>query len=206
MIQHLFSLHWERIFNIKQAVSPDIQMKLTNPKYTLPLLMLLTSFLAQPSWAQELKVGYIDTAKVLKEAPQAELARKKLEDEFNPRDQEIVGMQQKLKKLQEKQERDAKLMSQSDNIKLEREIVTVKRDIKRAKEEFNEDFNLRRNEELAKLHKVISKTTIQIAQELEYDIILSDNVLYITKRVDITDIVIKRLQESQKAALPAGTK
>jgi outer membrane protein len=179
-------------------------MKAAKIKFLLPVLMLFASLLAISASAEDLKVGYIDTAKVLKDAPQADLARKKLEDEFNPRDQEIVNLQQKLKDLKEKQERDAKLMSQADNIKLEREIVSVKRDIKRAKEEFNEDFNLRRNEELAKLHKLISKTTIRIAQELKYDIILSDNVLYITKRVDITDIVIKRLQELQQAPRPAG--
>ena len=97
-------------------------------------------------------------------------------------------------------------MSQADKIKLERRIVSLKRDIKRAKEEFNEDFNLRRNEELAKLHKLIAKTTVQVAEDLKYDIILSDNVLYISKRVDITETVIKRLQKLQKGqARPSGS-
>jgi outer membrane protein len=160
-------------------------------------MMLFASVWAPPAIAEDLKVGYIDTNKVLKDAPQADLARKKLEDEFNPRDQEIVKLQQKLKELKERQERDAKLMSQEENIKLERKIVSLKRDIKRAKEEFNEDFNLRRNEELAKLHKLISKTTVQVAEDLKYDVILSDNVLYISKRVDITEIVIKQLRELQ---------
>jgi outer membrane protein len=179
-------------------------MNVAKSNFLLPFLMLLTSFCTAPVAAEDLKVGYIDTAKVLKDAPQADLARKKLEDEFNPRDQEIVNLQHKLKELTEKQEREAKLMSQAENIRLERDIVSVKRDIKRAKEEFNEDFNLRRNEELAKLHKLISKTTVQVAKELKYDIVLSDNVLYITKRVDITDIVLKRLQDLQKGPRSAG--
>jgi outer membrane protein len=176
----------------------------TYSKFLPVILMLITSVWSVSVSADNLKVGYIDTAKVLKDSPQADLARKKLEDEFNPRDQEIVKLQEKLKALREKQDRDAKLMSQAESIKLEREIISVNRDIKRAKEEFNEDFNLRRNEELAKLHKLISKTTIEVAKELNYDIILSDNVLYITKRVDITDMVIKRLQELQSGPRPAG--
>lgn len=169
-------------------------------------MMLFASLWTMPVIAEDLKVGYIDTNKVLKDAPQADLARKKLEEEFNPRDQGIVKLQQKLKELKERQERDAKLMSQEENIKLERKIVSLKRDIKRAKEEFNEDFNLRRNEELARLHKLISKATIQVAEDLKYDVILSDNVLYISKRVDITEIVIKQLQELQKGqGRPAST-
>lgn len=173
-------------------------MKIASFRYLLLIVMVIASLWAAVASAENLKVGYIDTAKVLKEAPQADVARKKLEDEFNPRDQEIVELQKQLKKLNEKQERDAKLMSRSDSVKLERKVVSLKRDIKRAKEEFNEDFNLRRNEELAKLHKLISKTTIQLAQEQKYDVILSDNVLYISNRVDITGAVLKRMRKLQK--------
>ena len=181
-------------------------MKAVRIKTILLTVMFFASVCPLSVSAEELKVGYIDTAKVLQDAPQADLARKKLEDEFNPRDQKIVKLQKKLKRLREKQERDAKLMSQTDSIKLERNIVSLKRDIKRAKEEFNEDFNLRRNEELANLHKLISKTTIKVAKELKYDVILSDNVLYISKRVDITDTVIKRLQKLEKGlGRPAST-
>lgn len=181
-------------------VSKSGQMKTYSMKCLLLMTLGFTLFWGSVASAdaENLKVGYIDTAKVLKQAPQADVARKKLEDEFNPRDQEIVKLQKELKNLNEKQERDAQLMSRADSIKLERKVVSVKRDIKRAKEEFNEDFNLRRNEELAKLHKLISKTTIQIAQEQNYDVILSDNVLFISKRVDITETVLKRLRDLQK--------
>ncbi len=166
--------------------------------FRLSLLVVLTLF-SSIYWGtalgQDLKVGYMDTSRVLKEAPQSELARKTLKEEFNPRDQKIVKMQKDLKKLTDKQERDSKVMSKAENIKLERKIVSLKRDIKRAKEEFNEDFNLRRNEELAKLHKLINKTTVNVAKDLKYDIILSDNVLYNSKRVDITDMILKELQK-----------
>ena len=185
-------------------------MNLAGIKYIASFLalvvMVFTPLMMASASAQDLKVGYIDTAKVLQDAPQADVARKKLEDEFNPRDQKIVTQQKELKQLKEKQERDAKLMSKADAVKLERTIVSLKRDIKRAKEEFNEDFNLRRNEELAKLHKLIAKTTIKTAEELKYDIILSDNVLYINKRVDITGMVIKRLQKMQKGSAGPSSK
>jgi len=168
--------------------------------YRLSLLLVLTLFssvLTGPAIAEDLKVGYMDTSRVLKDAPQSELARKTLKEEFNPRDQKIVTMQKNLKKMSDKQERDSIKMSKAENIKLERKIVSLKRDIKRAKEEFNEDFNLRRNEELAKLHKLINKTTVSVAKKLKYDIILSDNVLYNSKRVDITDMVLKELQNTK---------
>ncbi len=171
--------------------------------HKLPLLLIVTIISAVVTGTvagEDLKVGYMDTSRVLKDAPQSELARKTLKQEFNPRDEKIVTMQKSLKKLSDRQERDAKLMSKADNIKLERQIVSLKRDIKRAKEEFNEDFNLRRNEELAKLHKLINKTTVSIAKNLKYDIILSDNVLYNSERVDITDMVITELKKLKSSS------
>lgn len=158
-------------------------------------LMLFGSSTAQ---AADMKIGYVDTALVLKEAPQAEIARKKLKDEFNPRDEKIVVMQNQLKDMTEQQEKDDKVMSGATRRQLERDILTLKRDIKRAKEEFTEDFNLRRNEELAKLQQLIHKTTVAVAKDKEFDVILTDSVIYASKRIDITDLILERLRSSAR--------
>jgi len=147
--------------------------------------------------AQELKIGFVDMARVLKDAPQAELARKKLETEFAPRDDKIVNMQKRLKNLDERQTRELADMSGSERRKIERDMIELRRDIKRAKEEFTEDFNLRRNEELTKLQKLISLTTVAVAKDDGYDIVLSDSVLFTSKRVDITDKILDRLRKAQ---------
>lgn len=152
--------------------------------------------------AQDLKIGFVDTARVLKDAPQADLARKKLEREFAPRDEKIVTMQNRLKSLDDRQNRDLAVMSDTARRKLERDMIELKRDIKRAKEEFTEDFNLRRNEELTKLQKLISQTTVAVAKEDGYDIVLSDSVLYTSKRVDITDKILEKLRASQDVMQP----
>lgn len=167
-------------------------------KRNIALLMIL-AFPAFAVAAQDLKLGYIDTAIVLKDAPQAEAARKKLESEFAPRDQKIVEMQNELKRLDEEQTRDASIMSDASRKKIERSIQSLKRDIKRAREEFIEDFNLRRNDEINKLQKLIDRTTVDIAKEEHFDLILRDNVLYSSKRLDITDKILERLRQQHKS-------
>lgn len=171
----------------------------------LVLCLSFTAMLLLPASvdAQELKIGYVDTARVLKDAPQADVARKKLEKEFAPRDQKIVDMQNKLRRLDDRQNRNIATMSDSERRKLERDMIELRRDIKRAKEEFTEDFNLRRNEELTKLQKLITQTTVSVAKDNGYDIVLSDSVLYTSKRVDITDMILQRLRADSE---PAKTK
>jgi outer membrane protein len=171
------------------------------------LLLLCALAVAPALAAQELKVGFVDTARLLKEAPQAEAARKKLESEFAPRDQKIVDMQTELKSLDDKQERTTQKIGESQRRQLERQIVSLRRDIKRAKEEFYEDLNIRRNEELAKLKEQIDKVVEALAREQEYDLIFSDYVEFASKRVDITDNVLEKLRsEFDGSAGAAGTK
>jgi len=153
--------------------------------------LLLTSAAA----SAQIKVAVVNTARVLKEAPQAELARKKLESEFAPRDLKIVEIQKKIKRLEEKLAKNASIMSETKRKTLEREIIGEKRDVKRNKEEFTEDLNIRRNEELNKLQKLVYDTIVNLAKELDYDIILSESVLFSNKRVDVTDQVLQRLKK-----------
>ena len=170
--------------------------------FTCSLAMGLILSLSSFVHAEDLKIGFVDTARVLKDAPQADLARKKLEKEFAPRDEKIVNLQKQMKNLDDKQNKDIAIMSDSARRKLERDMIELKRDIKRAKEEFTEDFNLRRNEELTKLQKLIYLTTVEVAKEDSYDIVLSDSVLYTSKRVDITDKILERLRASKDVIQP----
>ncbi len=148
--------------------------------------------------AADTRIGIVKTAKLLKEAPQAEAARKKLESEFAPRDAKIVDLQKLIKVLEDKLSKDAAIMSDTARKKQEREIVSKKRDVKRVREEFTEDFNFRRNEEISKLQKLVSETILSLAKENKYDIILNESVIYASQQVDITANVLKRLRELYK--------
>ncbi len=142
--------------------------------------------------AVELKIGYVNAVKVIEEAPQGEAALKKLEAEFNPRDKQVVEMQKKLKLLEEDVEKNALLLKESDHRSKEFEIVSLKRDLRRTTQEFREDYNLRRNEELASLQKIVQKTIVEIAKQENFDLIL-ESAIYAGSKVDITDKILKKL-------------
>ena len=154
--------------------------------------------LATSVYAADTRIGIVNTAKLLKEAPQAEAARKKLESEFAPRDVKIVELQKSIKALEDKLSKDAAIMSEAARKKQERKIVSKKRDVKRSKEEFTEDFNFRRNEEIGKLQKLVSETILSLAKEKQYDIILNESVIYVSPQVDITANVLELLRELYK--------
>lgn len=141
----------------------------------------------------ELKIGYVNAVKVIEEAPQGEAALKKLEAEFGPRDKKIVEMQNKIKDLEQEMEKNALVMKESDRRDKEYEISVLKRDLRRATQEFREDYNLRRNEELAALQKIVQKVIVEFAKQENYDLIVHEGVIHAGSKVDITDKILKKL-------------
>jgi len=146
----------------------------------------------EPGAAAELKIGYVNAVKVIEEAPQGEAALKKLEAEFAPRDKQIIEMQNKLKRLEQDLEKNAMVLKDAEARSREFEIVGLKRDLRRATQEFREDYNLRRNEELAALQKIVQKTIAEIAKQDNFDLIL-ESAVYAGPKVDITDKILRKL-------------
>lgn len=155
-------------------------------------LFVVLLLVANVSYA-ELKIGFVNVARVLEKAPQAEKAKKRLEQEFSPRDRHLVSQGKEIKKLEEKLTRDASVMGESERRKLERDIIAKKREAKRSQQEFKEDFNMRRNEELGKLQRRILEAIRALAKDEQFDLLLTEGVIYASKQIDVTEQVQRKL-------------
>lgn len=162
---------------------------------------LLASFSlasAIPASAADMKVGFVDVPKILDTAPQAKQARSSIDREFAPRDRKLVAQQKELRGLEDRLIRDREVMSAPNRGQLEGEIRTLKRELRRAQDEFREDLNRRRNQELLKLQKKVISAIRTLAKEQKYDLIISDGVLFAGDRVEMTSKVLDRLQRDFK--------
>ena len=155
-------------------------------------LFLGLMFVANVSVA-DLKIGFVNIPAVLEKAPQAEKAKKRLEQKFSPRDKQLVAQGKEIQSMEEKMTKDASVMSDSEKANLEKEIQNKKRDAKRSQQEFSEDFNASRNEELGKLQRRIVEAVREIAKKENYDLLLTDGVIYAEPGLDITAQVQQKL-------------
>ena len=140
-----------------------------------------------------MKIGYVNTERILREAVPAVRAQRKIEAEFQKRDQELARLADQLKRTQDEIEKNAVTMSESQRRNREREFGEMNRDFQRKQREFREDLNQRRNEELAQVVEQANRVINQIAEQDKFDLILQDAV-YRSPRIDITDRVIKALE------------
>jgi len=149
--------------------------------------------------AAEMKIGFVNSDRLMRDAAPAMKAQKKLEKEFEKREQELQKVSKQLQGMQEGLEKNAVTMSETDRKNKEREFNDLNRDFQRRQREFREDLNQRRNEELAAVIERANKAIKVIAEAEKYDIIFQDAV-YANPRIDITDKVIKALADAPAAA------
>jgi outer membrane protein len=147
--------------------------------------------------AQDLKIGFVSTERVFREAAPAVEALKRLEKEFAPREAEIKDVTDKAAQIKQKLEKEGMTMSASDRRDTESELGRLTRERQRLEREFREELNLRKNEELAAVLQRANKVIQEIAEKDKYDLILQEAV-YRSPRVDITDKVIEALGGSEK--------
>lgn len=158
----------------------------------MPLLLLIALLGSSYVWANDTKIGFVNSDRIFRESQLAIRAQKKLEKEFSNREQEIQKQIKQARDLQSFLEKEGLTLSEADRAKRERELANLNREIQRAQREFREDLNQRKNEEFAAVHERARKAIFELAEREKFDLIL-ENVVYASGRVDITDRVIKAL-------------
>jgi outer membrane protein len=142
--------------------------------------------------AQELKIGYVNSERVLREANPAKAAQSKLEAEFGKREKDLADLANRLKAASDKLEKDAPTLAEAERGRRQRDLIEQDREFQRKRREFQEDLNQRKNEELAAVVERANKVIKQIFDAEKYDLILQE-VVFAGPRVDITKKVIDAL-------------
>lgn len=161
----------------------------------LAAVSLLTGMAAGVS-AQDLKIGYVNSDRVLRDALPAKAAQAKLEAEFSKRERDLTDLANRLKAASDRLDKDSPTLSETERVRRQRELVDQDRELQRKRREFQEDLNQRKNEELASVVERANKVIKQIFETEKYDLILQEAVFW-SPKVDITDKVIKALNATK---------
>jgi len=152
----------------------------------------LISTAAVPAAAQELKIGYVNSERVMRESNPAKAAQAKLQTEFSKREKELEDSANRLKAAADKLQKDDPTLSEAEKGRRNRDLVEQDRDLQRKRREFQEDLNQRRNEELAGVVERANRVIRQIFETEKFDLVVQE-VIFASARVDITEKVIKVL-------------
>ncbi len=166
-------------------------MKLST-RHIFAALGLMAAAVSSSLMAQDFRIGFVNTERILREANAAKSAQTKLETEFAKREKDLVDLGNTLKTASDKFEREAPTMAESQRNTRQKQLVEQDRDFQRKRREFQEDLNARKNEELQAVIERANKIVKQVAEQEKYDVVLQEAV-YINPKHDITDKVLKSL-------------
>jgi outer membrane protein len=169
---------------------------------TLALLVSTAVALPVAAAQAQAKIGVVNIARLLQEAPQAQAASQALENEFATRRRDLENQQKDLKAREEKLAKDGAVMAEAERRNAEKTLRDGQRELARKQNEFLEDLNVRRNEALGQLQRSVLQEVQTYAKGAGLDIVVAD-ALYASQSVDITNQVLAALQ-ARKGPAPAA--
>lgn len=159
-------------------------------------LAVIASVMAMSALAQDFRIGFVNTDRIFREASLAKAAQAKLEQEFLRREKEVQNLATQFKAASEKFEREAPTLAESQRVIRQRQLITQDQEFQRKQREFQEDLNLRKNEELQTVLERANRVIKQIAEAEKYDLVIQEAV-YINPKHDITDKVLSSLNNAK---------
>lgn len=165
-------------------------------KKVMTTMILVAAAMSLPAFAQDFKVGFINTDRIFRDANSAKAAQAKLEQEFSRREKELNDLGIQIKAAADKLDKDAPTLSESQKTARQKQIVDQDRDFQRKRREFQEDLSARKNEELQQVLERANKVVKQVAEAEKYDLVLQE-VVYINPKHDMTEKVLKALNATK---------
>lgn len=159
----------------------------------------LVGAFAMPVAAQELKIGVVSLQVIVERAPQTKAVMDGLREEFAPREREILAKGKEIEDLQLKVQKDLAVMGETERRNAEKNLRDLQRDYQHMRTVYQEDSNLRRNEEFGVLQRSILKEVQDYAQQQGYDLIVGDGVLYVSTAMNITEEVLRAVESNYQA-------
>ncbi|MCL1114171.1 MULTISPECIES: OmpH family outer membrane protein [Shewanella] len=160
--------------------------------------LVTLALIATPMLAHAEKIAVVDMGEVFEQLPQREQISKALKAEFGDRVAEVQKMQEEMRSLVEKQQRDGALMSDTQKTELVRKMDSLKSEFQLKGKALDEDMRRRQGEEQNKLLVQVQKAINTIAGKENYDLVLQRGaVIFVKPEADISGKVVEALSKGK---------
>ena len=158
------------------------------------LFVFFLSLIFLSANANSIKIGYIDTAEVINNISRYQENIALISEEFDFKKNELLDLFDHIELLKSKIENNKKnniIPDESDLLK----ITSLEDTFKSETEFWQNSFNNRKIELLQEIEQIINKSIIDIAIREGFDLILYENVAFVTDEVNITHKIIAEIEK-----------
>ncbi|SFV80206.1 Outer membrane protein H precursor [hydrothermal vent metagenome] len=154
------------------------------------ILVLFSGFLQ----AQSLKIGYINIDHLVSSSPQFIQANQVVIKAFQPQERQLLALSKQIQSSADTFNKNSKTLTQSE-LKTEiKKIANLERQLKQQARSLKKQLNLKNKQELNKIQDLINRVIKQVAEDQNFDLILYQEVAYVSKKINITPIISQKLR------------
>lgn len=157
--------------------------------------LFLLAFLAFPVTAESIKIGYIDTEKVVNSLTQYQQKNADIIQEFESKKQELLDLFNHIELVRANLNKIDKSLNENDfQIELNK-VLELESSFQQETEYWQEKINQKKIDLLQKIEIVINKAIKEFAINEGYDLILYENAAFVSKNVNISNKIISIIEE-----------
>jgi outer membrane protein len=154
------------------------------------ILVLFSGFLQ----AQPLKIGYINIDHLVSSSPQFIQANQVVIKVFQPQEKQLLALSKQIQSLADTFNKNSKTLTQSERKTEIKKIANLERQLKQQVRALKKQLNLKNEQELSKIQDLINRVIKQVAEDQNFDLILYQEVAYVSKKINITPIISQKLR------------
>ncbi|MDG1870005.1 MAG: OmpH family outer membrane protein [Candidatus Thioglobus sp.] len=157
--------------------------------------LILLAFLAFQATAEPIKIGYIDTEKVVNSLSQYQQENDGIIQEFESKKQELLNLFNHIELVRANLNKIDKSLNENDfQIELNK-VLELESSFQQETEYWQEKINQKKIDLLQKIEIVINKAIKEFAINEGYDLILYENAAFVSKNINITNKIISIIED-----------
>jgi outer membrane protein len=164
------------------------------------LLVLFFSFGSISAFADAPKIAVVDLQKIMQTSDEMKAIQAKLEQNFKPRRDKLMGMEADLKTDMDTFKRDSSVMSQAKRKEAEDKIVATQQQFEREGQQYQQELSAAHNQAMEQFYDKIRAAISKVAAEKKYDLVLQkDAAPFSIEKLDVTEQVIQVARDAEKS-------
>ena len=159
------------------------------------LAIVIFSLLCLSSYAENIKIGFIDTNQVVTSLSQYKSSIEEISSEFEPKKQELLDLYNHIELVRTKID---EILQTDSNQSVEDELTklsNLEQSFRKETEFWQKTMNNKKINLLKEIEILVNQTINEYAKRENYDLILYENVAFVSDKVDISKEIIAEIEK-----------
>ena len=145
--------------------------------------------------ADNIKIGFIDTSQVVTSLTQYKTSINEISSEFEPKKQELLNLYNHIELVRTKID---EILKSDSNKSIEDELAklsNLEQSFRKETEFWQKNMNNKKIDLLKEIEILVNQTVNEYAKRENYDLILYENVAFVSDNVDISEEIIAEIEK-----------